>query len=67
MLWEARYDGPNDSRDVPADIEVDDTGHVSVAVTSKGPGVNDDFALIRYDEAGSPGVVVTILRPCPGG
>ena len=52
LLWESRYDGPNESRDVPVDMEIDDRGHVFVTLRSKGPDRSDDIALIHYDEYG---------------
>ena len=52
LIWESRYDGPNESRDRAVDMEVDDRGHAFVTLLSKGKDISNDIAVIHYNEDG---------------
>jgi uncharacterized delta-60 repeat protein len=50
--WVARYNGPGNFFDEPADLAIDDAGNVYVTGRSAGSGTNDDYATIKYNSAG---------------
>lgn len=50
--WVARYNGPGNFFDEPADLAIDDAGNVYVTGRSAGIGNNDDYATIKYNSAG---------------
>jgi hypothetical protein len=53
-LWTNRYDGPNNTLDVPFAVAVDTNGNVFVTGYSYGVGTFDDYATIKYSNAGVP-------------
>jgi hypothetical protein len=52
-LWVSRYNGPGNDQDSVVAVSVDSSGNVYVAGSSWGTGTAYDFALVRYDSAGS--------------
>ncbi|HEY8896649.1 MAG TPA: SBBP repeat-containing protein [Niastella sp.] len=50
--WVARYNGPGNFFDEPADLAIDNAGNVYVTGYSGGVGGNDDYATIKYNSAG---------------
>ncbi|HAV64470.1 MAG TPA: hypothetical protein DCY13_19140, partial [Verrucomicrobiales bacterium] len=52
QLWIARYNGPDDSDDLPSQVRVDAADEVYVTGGSKGPGTSLDFATIKYNQDG---------------
>ena len=52
QLWVARYNGPANFFDQPADLAIDNEGNVYVTGRSGGIGTNDDYATIKYNSAG---------------
>ncbi|HEY1199335.1 MAG TPA: SBBP repeat-containing protein [Niastella sp.] len=50
--WVARYNGPGNFFDEPADLAIDNAGNVYVTGRSAGVGNNDDYATIKYNSAG---------------
>jgi len=53
-LWANRYNGPANDLDAAAAIAVDSSGGVFVTGWSIGIGTSNDFATIKYSEAGVP-------------
>jgi hypothetical protein len=51
-VWTARYDGPISGVDEPRGIAQDGVGNVAVAGKSEGDGTGNDYATVKYDEAG---------------
>ncbi|HEX8426848.1 SBBP repeat-containing protein [Hymenobacter sp.] len=49
-LWEARYNGPGNAQDAPADLALDGVGNVVVTGASSN-GTSNDFATLKYDGA----------------
>ena len=52
LIWAARYIGPGNSPDVPAQVAVDADGNVHVTGTSKGNNSDFDYATVKYDAHG---------------
>jgi len=52
-LWVARYNGPGNDQDSVAAVAVDSADNIYVAGSSCGIGANYNFALVKYDSAGS--------------
>lgn len=50
--WVARYNGPGNFFDEPADLAIDNAGNVYVTGRSAGDGTDDDYATIKYNSAG---------------
>lgn len=50
--WTVRYNGPVNRSDQPIDLSVDSSGNIIVTGISEGYGT-DDFATIKYDDAGN--------------
>jgi hypothetical protein len=50
--WVARYNGPGNFFDQPADLAIDNAGNVYVTGRSAGDGTDDDYATIKYNSAG---------------
>src|SRR5689334_19547988 len=50
--WIARYNGPGNFFDEPADLAIDNAGNVYVTGYSGNAGGNDDYATIKYNSAG---------------
>jgi hypothetical protein len=51
-MWAARYDGPVNGVDEPRGLAHDGAGNVAVAGKSQGDGTGNDYATVKYDEAG---------------
>ncbi|UCE38375.1 MAG: SBBP repeat-containing protein [Thermoplasmata archaeon] len=52
-LWVARYNGPGNDRDEPADIVLDTLGNAYVTGLSIGNATSWDYATIKYDSLGN--------------
>jgi uncharacterized delta-60 repeat protein len=52
-LWEARYNGPVNSFDIPHSIAVDNSGNVIVTGYSDGGASYVDIATVKYNSAGN--------------
>jgi len=52
LLWHQAFDGPGDSTDEPAALEIDGAGNVYVAGYSTFTPQNRDFAGVKYSPAG---------------
>ena len=50
--WSARYNGPANRYDKPADVAVDNSGNVYVTGSSIGIGTSFDYFTIKYDSSG---------------
>ncbi len=50
--WVARYSGAGGSNNYPSAVALDVSGNVYVTGGSYGPGVNSDYATIKYDRSG---------------
>ncbi len=53
-LWSKRYNGPVNNEDRAQAVAVDGGGNVIVTGQSIGPGLNYDYATIKYSSAGVP-------------
>lgn len=51
-LWNARYNGPGDSFDLPAALALDNDGNVVVTGESIGSDTSRDYATVKYDSGG---------------
>jgi uncharacterized repeat protein (TIGR01451 family) len=66
QLWEARYNGPNSSWDIPADLALDNSGNVYVTgQAATGSGYFEDTATVKYGPNGNQVWVVLYNGP-PG-
>jgi len=52
QIWAQRYNGPGNNIDKSNNISVDLSGNVFITGTSKGSGLLDDFATIKYNSDG---------------
>jgi hypothetical protein len=50
--WVARYNGPEDSTDIPVGIAIDISGNVYVAGNSRGISSGNDYAIVKYNSSG---------------
>jgi len=50
--WTARYSGPGNHEDRAVSIAIDGSGNVYVTGFSRGTGIADDYATIKYDSSG---------------
>ena len=50
--WIASYDGPGDSYDGAYHLVIDKEGNVYVAGGSAGPGIRQDYVMVKYNAAG---------------
>jgi hypothetical protein len=53
LLWESRWNSPTDESDGSADIVLDDSGNVHVAVATFKKGQSYDCLTIKYDNSGT--------------
>jgi len=64
QLWEARYNGPGDSADIPGAIVIEN--EVWVTGTSYGDGTGFDYATVAYDTGGTELWVARYNGPANG-
>jgi hypothetical protein len=50
--WVRRYDGPANGVDHVSAMATDDLGNVYITGASRGSGVSDDYATVKYDSSG---------------
>jgi uncharacterized delta-60 repeat protein len=53
IIWERRYNNPNNRNDLASDIAVDNLGNVYVTGASDSTGANSDYITIKYDANGN--------------
>jgi uncharacterized delta-60 repeat protein len=53
IIWEKRYNNPNNRNDLASDIAVDNQGNVYVTGASDSTGANSDYITIKYDASGN--------------
>lgn len=53
-MWTNRYNGPANSKDQASNMALDASGNVFVTGNSRGDGSLDDYATIKYSNAGVP-------------
>ena len=53
QLWAARYNGPGNYHDEPADLAIDNYGNVYVSGKSWGDDTSNDYATIKYGPNGN--------------
>lgn len=65
--WVARYNGPVNGDEYAYAVAVDNSGNVYVTGTSRGTGVNFDYATVKYDSTGQQQWVARYTGPGGGG
>lgn len=63
LQWAENYNGPGDMIDVPESIAVDPQGNVYVAGYSYGDVTSQDYAVVKYDGAGTEQWVARYAGP----